>query len=413
MTVIRPHDAVRPYTALPRGRRSWTVVLFFLSAVSGGVSAARLDPAYGGLGILGEARVWFLVVLFGSLACHGLVRVRLASPSAGGVPGWALSVVVLHVYLACSVLWAPDPLAAWRHVADLILLILLLAAALWVFSNAPAADFELLLRLFFWTSLVLLVGAVPSYVADLGELSSIATGAIGLSRTAATGALVAIYFWVKTGKARWLMAFVPLALGVLFSGSRNAALALAIATLVFLLAARKQLPPRRLRFGLLFLAAIVGAGLILIPALVDGLVRFWASLAVVGADTIRLETLYVADRDILFREAWRLFGEAPTFGVGLSGYTQLTGELYPHNVVLNIAAEGGVVGLGLLVLPLVLLGMCWRSPKHLDHFVAFSIGTLYLVASMFAGSYYDARLAWVFFALYMMPSQSSRQVAKA
>jgi O-antigen ligase len=387
--------------------------VFFLSTLAGGLSAARFDPAYERLGLLGEARVWFLVALFGILGCCGLVRGRSAPRSPDGVAGWTITVVVLHVYLACSALWAPDPLAAWSQVADLILLILLLIVTLRVFSNVPAPNVELFLRLFFWTSLLLLVGAVPSYLADLGELSSLATGAIGLSRTAATGALVAVYFWVKTGRVRWLMAFTPLVLGVLFSGSRNVALALVFATLLFLVTARKRLGPRALRVGLVGVAAIAGVGLALIPALVDNLFRFWASLAIVGADRVTLETLYVADRDILFGEAWRLFGEAPTLGIGLSGYTQVTGEVYPHNLVLNIAAEGGIVGLVLLLPPLVLLVMRWPLPKDLHHLVALSLGTLYLVASMFAGSYYDARLAWVFFTLYMMPAQRSPEVAKA
>ena len=100
-----------------------------------------------------------------------------------------------------------------------------------------------------------------------------------------------------------------------------------------------------------------------------------------------------------------MFCNAPVIGVGLDGYRQLsfTGEPYPHNIVLHIAVEGGLIGLLFFLIPLWGLIDRWFSPKELEHTVAASLAFLYFVASLFSGGLYDTRFYWFFAALYMLP----------
>ncbi|MGH8545163.1 MAG: hypothetical protein ACREX3_16380, partial [Gammaproteobacteria bacterium] len=43
-----------------------------------------------------------------------------------------------------------------------------------------------------------------------------------------------------------------------------------------------------------------------------------------------------------------------------------------------------------------------RVTRSLQPATAFCIGVFYSIASMFSGSYYDARLAWLFFAVALV-----------
>lgn len=53
--------------------------------------------------------------------------------------------------------------------------------------------------------------------------------------------------------------------------------------------------------------------------------------------------------------ALRLWQDNPLLGLGLSGYTSITGYIYPHNVFVEVAVESGAIGLALFVLFILFL----------------------------------------------------------
>jgi hypothetical protein len=62
-----------------------------------------------------------------------------------------------------------------------------------------------------------------------------------------------------------------------------------------------------------------------------------------------------------------------------------------------------MTGFIIFIIPLFLILGRWFRPKTIEHISAFSIALFYLICSLFAGTYYDARFMWIFFMLYMMP----------
>ena len=63
------------------------------------------------------------------------------------------------------------------------------------------------------------------------------------------------------------------------------------------------------------------------------------------------------ERTVLMLTALKVFEDNPILGVGLGGYQSTTGFLYPHNIILEIMSECGIVGIlvfgMMLLLPLV------------------------------------------------------------
>jgi O-antigen ligase len=123
---------------------------------------------------------------------------------------------------------------------------------------------------------------------------------------------------------------------------------------------------------------------------------------------------YDSSRSEIAIRALQLFGQHIWFGTGLDGFYPLqfpwpTAE-YPHNLVLASAAEGGVVGLVLLLGALAAgaFAVYRRRPVGPDA-IGFSLATLLLfVASQFSGDYYDSRFLWFFLGLAVIAGGKHR-----
>jgi O-antigen ligase len=110
---------------------------------------------------------------------------------------------------------------------------------------------------------------------------------------------------------------------------------------------------------------------------------------------------------VLFKLAFGLFMRRPFFGTGVNGFYVETnrgsGERDVHNLPLAVAAEGGAIGLLLLINAFVQLrhefAKIPRSERSLEAravgYCAIFVGG----ACLFSGDYYDARLMWVLLVL--------------
>lgn len=190
----------------------------------------------------------------------------------------------------------------------------------------------------------------------------------------------------------WALIGVPVMLAAtLASGSRGAMVAAAIGSLALV--------------GQLW---TVGRGrfilaLVVVASATSIAYRYLAPLLapIVQQRVIQLtfEQRYTSGRGPLIESALTLYREHLFFGAGLRSFAQYYGYgfTYPHNLLAQVAAEGGTVGF-LLLLPF--LGLIflsgWRN--RADSYVrTFAVGALAIfTASMFSGDYYDARFLWIF-----------------
>ena len=145
------------------------------------------------------------------------------------------------------------------------------------------------------------------------------------------------------------MAAVPfLAVGFAASGSRGPVLGLAAGLVLFIALTLKERESRR-RLVLLVLGAFAAA--VAIPQLVPGGTAGRAFSILLGKSEDGES--FSNGRLHLWGQAWRAFRDHPLFGIGTGGFGAINPiELYPHNILLETAAELGVLGL-LLVLTLL------------------------------------------------------------
>jgi len=222
---------------------------------------------------------------------------------------------------------------------------------------------------------------------------------IGFGRVASDGILFAVFIvlTVTDRRLRLLgMVVLPLVtIALVASGSRGPVLALCaglVAALLFLL--RDPTARRRL---VLVLAAL-SAGAIAIPKLLPAATIQRSVSFLLGNGT----GLSSNGRTHLWTEAWQAFTTHPLFGVGTGGFAQIEPSFkYPHNLVLEVSAELGVVGLVLLlafVVPTAApLIRAWHGAIGVDRAAAALIAALLtssLVNSLLSDSLEGSSAVW-------------------
>jgi O-antigen ligase len=101
----------------------------------------------------------------------------------------------------------------------------------------------------------------------------------------------------------------------------------------------------------------------------------------------------VARRADLFRAALRLFVAHPVIGAGTSGYETAAGYEYPHNLVLHVASEFGLVGLAVLGALGIAALLTWRPTSTVSVALGALLAFLVLNA-MVSNGIYENRMLW-------------------
>jgi O-antigen ligase len=193
---------------------------------------------------------------------------------------------------------------------------------------------------------------------------------------------------------------VPFTLVLIGSGARGPAIAL-LGTVILTVGVHITRPGNRLRALMIIgIIGIVGMGIIfsgLVPEAALG--RFDILVNEAQADTS------AQARRTVMEVAWRLFTDRPVIGWGtgsVSAFGAGRDQIYPHNVLLELAAETGLLGLGLF-LGVVSMVM-WRLLSKLSEgstqeplwLTLLATVLFMLLNAMVSGDLDDNRDLWLF-----------------
>jgi O-antigen ligase len=105
-------------------------------------------------------------------------------------------------------------------------------------------------------------------------------------------------------------------------------------------------------------------------------------------------------RASLFGLAVSAFEAHPILGVGTAGFASITrdtvtfaGYDYPHNTVLQFAAELGIVG-AILAVYMVALALFARTPQTAAWLAVRALGAFFVLNALVSGALYDERMLW-------------------
>lgn len=245
---------------------------------------------------------------------------------------------------------------------------------------------------------------------------------LGTSRYAWEGNLIAIgfvlacQFWLVRD-TRIVGAFGALAIaGVMFAGARQSLLVFVVglvASAVFWLAVGlrrsggRWLQSARDRRVFIPVAAVLalGAAIVLTYAVFGPLVRLPNGQVPNPCQCVTYRVAEVfsdpGGHDVLVKDGLGMFAKHPLVGGGLGSFVgQVKGYQYPHNILLEVGAELGLVGLVILFLPLLAAGVrlirnaCVGQDPALTSVLALAL--CYFVVANLSGDVPSARAFWIF-----------------
>lgn len=224
---------------------------------------------------------------------------------------------------------------------------------------------------------------------------------IALGRVSADGLIVAIYLLVAGTALPYricaLASLPALAIALLAAGSRGPVLGLlvGVAALLALLVHSRAI---RRRIPILAMAVVLAvvATLMLVPG--EAAQRSLSVISEAGSGVSS------NGRSQLWSLAYELFASHPLQGVGTGGFAEVARvEMYPHNVLLEAAAELGVAGLLLILGVMVsafsrLLGAWRRAADDLRPAIAVALALLAasIVNSLLSGDITVNGSLWLF-----------------
>ncbi len=310
--------------------------------------------------------------------------------------GWVVAAVVFFLYQLGSALWAPDGSRVGAVSLDVAATGVLTVSAYLLARGHGWRTGRATLWFLWVAACAYAAAALLAGPGDQGRFSAFGGGPNVFVRVEVLG-LVALAGLLATGAPRWLAASIPLlAVAALLSGSRGGLVAAAVVAAVALVALG-----RRVR------AAVVVTGALAVAGAVAATSLFPPFAALVSTRFVEqtLQGGYTSGRPQIWAAALGLAADHPLLGVGLDGFYGSVGEglaaQHPHNVVLAVLAEGGLVGLAVLGVAAAGWVAAVRAHRPWGPVTATLVAAAgyVVVASAFSGDYYDARLAWCFAAL--------------
>jgi O-antigen ligase len=382
-----------------RRRPGLVVIIGFVVMLAGRFTLDRLGfdlPL-----LLNDVRVPLFAVLMMSFA---LELSQSGHRPAGTGTRSLLAILLLLGYQILSATWAPKNAIIGPTLIDLA------AVGLLVFLYVMLAEWDrdqvvkLTLGCFQAAAWLYFVVAAAGFGRQSNGRWAVPGGGPNVFvRIMVIGAFTSVYFYFR-GRRRifWLLGLPAFLTGALASGSRGGLVAMFVTLLLGLPSALQRLGNRggSLRKPIMATVALGGVTWLIAGDAIGAFVqkRFVTETFQQG---------YTSGRSELFKYALHLFLERPFFGTGVNGFSAVANlgyyERYVHNLPLAVAAEGGVVGLFLLINTWVQLrhefAKVPREERSLEARAAGYCGVFVGGASLFSGEYYDARLMWVLLVL--------------
>jgi O-antigen ligase len=314
--------------------------------------------------------------------------------------GWLVALTLFFLFQIASGLWAPPAARVGPQTLDLCLMAALTIAFYLYTVGDPATVVRTTFLLFYLAAIVFALAALfINGPGDQGRYSAFGGGPNVFVRIEILGIISAWALYLFHRRPVVLLAVPLFLLAAFLSGSRAGLLAGAAVGGAALFRSRRRLRSGPVAAALAVLAVAGAAVWTFAPPAFTSLFqeRFVEQT---------VEQRYLSDRTDIWAAAWQLAVDHPLLGTGLDGFYGLIGVNqaieYPHNYLLGVAAEGGLVGVGLLTAAVVLWAGTVRR-GHVGHaqMTALAVAAAVFVAlsSLFSGDYYDARLAFLFAAM--------------
>ena len=358
---------------------------------------------------LSEAR-YILGVTFVSLVVIYLSRgVKLYKSNTVSILFLVSALSFIYILILSS-LYSPNKVLAIDKLVDLIFLIILIVGAYFVFKLYP--DYKQIFKVTGFTFLVIgLIYMIPILISILSgaERGTIYIGGPNVVTRILFFALVSSgYLYSLKKQVRYIWFSTLFFIGIVLIGSRGgmvgAFTSLSLFLLIYILSSRFSLK-------VIFNKRIVSILVITTP-LIIGLSEYFMEVFRERFILLLIDKIYYSSRDIIYENSLSVITESPIIGYGLNAYSSVVGGtfFYPHNIILEILIDSGLIGLIPLLIILLFSVICIfkYTNRSMPFFIILPI--YMILVSLLSGDLYDFRyyFFWVFLILIPLGRYENR-----
>jgi O-antigen ligase len=298
---------------------------------------ARLESDEQFVSMIEQPRFWLVIVLIVATVVvqDGIPRrARQFHPSS---VDWA--VIVFLSYMLLTAAWGPDAELAASKAGELALM--LAVAMVIALNRCGRIDDEL--HAGYWFTIVavgIALGGSALFHASDARAYTPGGGPNTFSRNMGLMAFGALFLAARYGilmRISSIGIFATATLLVLHSGSRGGLLSFSVASVIYAVTASTGILKR------ISIISVMSAATLL--------VLFYTQAGQQAMDIFSgriiektVENRHLSGRDELWTQSLEMIQERPLFGWGLNGFRANSWN-YPHNIFLEVAVEGGMIGL--------------------------------------------------------------------
>lgn len=365
-----------------------TALLFLLLIyLSGTFTLSRFN-----LGISFEVRhiilvAFLLIVLMGLKRENGLADKRLDRKKS-------FFLMVLLLYMICmtiSLFYTPYQYQALEKYMKLLFLMFLILGTLFM-----AGEFKPKIFFNFVSNFFIIVGLVYAIPVFMDVISGAQRGDTGLSGPNVTTRIfffatcASLYRYSLTKRVVFQLASLFFIASIVLVGSRGGLVGAVLILVMYFLIKEVFVPWRiktpRLTYKKVFLFPLIIA---VLAFLYEPVKKVFMD-RIIGV-TFGGNEVYTSGRDIIYAEAMSMIKEKPLFGHGIDSFTLYTGRVYPHNLLLEMMVEIGLLGaIFFLIFAIYAVFLMFKMKKS-PLFILSGIPLYMLIVQMFSGEFYDFR----------------------
>lgn len=306
----------------------------------------------------------------------------------------------LYTFLStATLLWTPNVQHSIEKYIALIFLNLLIISYFFIIENFKPRDFYRLTSIFF-----ILIGVLYSVPVFISIILGASRGDILLSGPNVTTRIIffavcsSLYQYNIKKENKYFLLSVFFLSSIVLVGSRGGLVGAIICLFLISFLKLPNILKKMSKVSIPIRKLSLIPMIIFIFFLVYEPVQQVFNERIIGV-TFNSGEVYTSGRDIIYGNAINLIKEKPLVGHGIDSFENITGWVYPHNLLLEMMIEIGLAGalifIGFFIYSLICI---FKFRKTL--LFPFSIIPLYMIiVQMFSGEFYDFR----YYFLWIIP----------
>jgi len=321
----------------------------------------------------------------------------------------------LLFYFISTVLWMYDTEEMRYKFFEIVLMLIYLYFTYLICRTPCATTFvKIIWKYFFIVSLGIVIFSIPALLRgdlDSERVSVLGGGTNVFVRFVAICVIQIVDLISRRFRISYVFFLPFLFTALMTSGSRGGMVSLVIALFVFMLF--RQLLSFRMIFKTVAVFCVFIAAIVVVFAMFPTLSKNFYSAYERRIERKTFESSQASSgRDEIYSTAWNKSWEKPFFGHGIGGwvYDDLTDLAYPHNHLLELFYEGGLVA---VLLFLILLFMVYRRTlflhRHRQLYVPVATCLVFIFfAVQFSSDFFGTRYMY---SMMLMAGLANRETA--